>query len=83
MRSVTNLSATRRTVRALRASERVGEADAGLIRLAETTAAALDNATKDDAPAYAVAKAATAHREALKTLIDYTWTQPPDCSTPC
>ena len=70
MGSKTNLSSTRRTVRELRQAQRLKGVDAALICLAETTVAALDDAKRADAPAYAVAKAATAHREALRFLLE-------------
>jgi hypothetical protein len=71
MGSRTNLSATRRTIRTLRATERLGEVDAGAIQLAETTAAVLDDALAADTPAYAVAKLSAAHGAALRALLEY------------
>ena len=54
MPTATNLSSTRRTVRALRKQERLTEANAALAQLALTTAAALDETrsrrTDDDTP---------------------------------
>jgi hypothetical protein len=50
----TNLSATRRTVRALRATERLTDANSGLVTLALTTADALDDALSGAAKAYEV-----------------------------
>jgi hypothetical protein len=64
-----NLQATRATVRALRRAERVTEADAALVRLAESTAAALDEARAGDAKPYAVAAVARAHRDVLGALL--------------
>ena len=64
----TNLSATKRTVRALRRAERVGEADAASIRLAESTAAALDAALTAGAAPSALAALARAHGAALAAL---------------
>ena len=61
MASRTNRSATRRTVGVLRKAGRLNDADAAVIRLAEST----------DIKPYAVAAAARAHREALAALLEY------------
>jgi hypothetical protein len=56
MGSKTNLSATRRTVRALRRADRVGEDDGAPIRLAKTTATTLDEVVIRGEKAYAIAR---------------------------
>jgi hypothetical protein len=78
MGAVTNVSATRRTVRALREAERLTEADAAMVQLVRTTARALDDAVASGEKAYGIGKASTSHREALKTLLDYAQPEPPD-----
>jgi hypothetical protein len=77
MASATNLGATRRAVRALRKDGRVGECDAGLVRLAETLAAALD-ASATDGKAYAVAAVARVHLAVLQALGAAEPPPPPD-----
>lgn len=72
----TNLSATKRTVRALRRAERVGEADAASIRLAESTATALDTALAIGAGPSALAALARAHGAALAALREETTPTP-------
>ena len=73
MASRTNLSSTRRTVAALRKDSRLGPEHAALVRLAETTAAVLDEVVAGDDKRYVVAQLARAHLltvEALLTLHD-------------
>ena len=72
----TNLTATKRTVRALRRPERVGEADAAAICLAESTAGALDAALSAGAGPSAVAALARAHGAALAALREETTPTP-------
>jgi hypothetical protein len=68
MTPTSNVSSTRRTVRALRAAERLTDANAGLVTLALTTAAALDDARSGSAKAYEIAQLARCHLSALEAL---------------
>jgi hypothetical protein len=65
----TNLTMTRRTIRALRRAERLTDTDAGLARLALTTAQALDDVLAQGEKAYAVAQASRVHLLALEALL--------------
>jgi hypothetical protein len=65
----TNLSSTRRTVRALRKQERVTEANAALAQLALTTAAALDEVVAGGEKRYVVAQLARSQLLALRALL--------------
>jgi hypothetical protein len=66
----TNLSATRKMIRELRAAERISPDMAGLVQLALTSAAVLDDALTADTAAYAVASLVRAHHDMLVTLSD-------------
>ena len=66
--AVTNLSSTRRMVRALRESEQLVEGNMALATLALTTAKALDDAVATGAQPYAIDRLARAHLGALKAL---------------
>jgi hypothetical protein len=78
MSSATNLSATRRTLSALRRSERLTEQHAGLARLALSTARALDVAQAGGAKAYEIAQASRAHLLALEALASIPEPMSPD-----
>jgi hypothetical protein len=78
MAKTSNLSATRRTVRGLRAAERLTATEAGFAQLALTSAAALDDTLAADTAPYAVASLVRAHRDALATLADHAQVYEPD-----
>jgi hypothetical protein len=69
MATRSNRSATARTVRALRGAERITDEHAGLVRLAETTAAALDEVVASAEKRYVVAQLARAHLLAMEALL--------------
>lgn len=66
----TNLSATRKVVRELRAAERISPDLAGLVQLAICSAEILDDALEADTPAYALSALVRTHRDSLVTLLD-------------
>lgn len=70
--AVTNLSSTRRMVRALRQSEQLVEGNMALATLALATAKALDDAVATGAQPYAIDRLARAHLGALKALDEVT-----------
>jgi hypothetical protein len=69
MASRTNLSSTSRMVAALRKGSRLGPEHAALVRLAETTAAALDEVVAGDDKRYVVAQLARAHLLTVEALL--------------
>jgi hypothetical protein len=69
MLAASNLSSTRRTVRALRKQERVTEANAALAQLVLTTAGALDDVLSSGEKRYVVAALARSHLLALQALL--------------
>jgi hypothetical protein len=69
MSAATNLSSTRRTVRALRSQERVTEANVALATLAVTTAKALDDVLASGEKRYVVAQLARSHLLVLQALV--------------
>jgi len=78
MASASNLSSTRRTVRALRQSERLTESTVALATLALTTARALDDVVASDEKRYVVAQLSRAHLLALEALTSIERLAPPD-----
>ena len=72
-----NLSATRRSVRAARKAGFVDETDAGLVCLAETLAQALDEAMTSGEKVYGLAQAARVHLAVLQALTARPAPQPP------
>jgi hypothetical protein len=78
MPGVSNLTATRRTLRALRVAERVGDAEAGLAQLALTTAGALDEVVAGGEKRYVVAQLARAHLLTLQALLAVPGPEPED-----
>jgi hypothetical protein len=64
-----NLSATRRTVRALREAEQITDRHAGLVQLAESLARTLDEVLASDDKRYVVAQLARAHQAALGAFL--------------
>jgi hypothetical protein len=69
MAPVTNLSATKRTVAALRRRSRLGAEHAGLVMLASSTARALDEVVAGDVKPYVIPQLARAHLLALQALL--------------
>jgi hypothetical protein len=69
MGAASNLSATRRTIRALRRHEMLTETHAALATLALTTARALDDVVAGDDKRYVVAQLSRAHLLALEALV--------------
>jgi hypothetical protein len=67
--SRSNLTAARRTVRALRQAERVTEAHAGLCKLTETLAEQLDQVVEGGEKRYVVAQLGRAYLLALGALL--------------
>jgi len=78
MPAATNLSATRRTLRALRRADRVTDAQAALATLALSTARALDDVLAGDGPSYAIAQTARAHLLTLQALLEQPEPATPD-----
>jgi hypothetical protein len=62
--------ATNASIRSLRKAGRLREEDRALVALVETTAAILEQAVKEGAPLYAVAKSATVHLQSLVVLLN-------------
>jgi hypothetical protein len=69
MTAATNLSATRRTLRALRRAQRLTDVHAALATLAVSTARALDDVLAGSERRYVIAQIARAHQLALEALL--------------
>jgi hypothetical protein len=78
MGAATNVSATRRTLRTLRRTERLTEAHAALATLALTTARALDDVVVSEEKRYVVAQLSRAHLSALEALLSVPEPAAPD-----
>lgn len=70
MPAASNLSSTRRTIKALRQSERITEANIALAQLALTTARSLDEVVASGERHYIVDRLARAHLFVLKALAE-------------
>ncbi len=70
MPAASNLSSTRRTIKALRRSERITEANIALAQLALTTARSLDEVVASGERHYVVDRLARAHLFVLKALAE-------------
>ena len=78
MGTVTNLSSTRRMVRAMRQSERLTESNIALGTLAVSTARALDEALVSGERRYVVDRLARVHLAALQALEQLPGSDTPD-----